>query len=190
MPNQANWEKISPEVVLGFESPSEGYLCPLSANAYGVEFLKFEIKDYDSGKVVYQVSREPDNEPLPDDLDPEIENMIRSVKYTFPQSFLSFKTVRTSLEFCVGSQPLNNFRMIERHYFRGKLVQSYDFIFGFCIPNSTNSWEAIYDVPQHSPAEVEDYLAHPFDHKSDSFYFVDNKLIMHNKAEYQYVRGE
>jgi len=26
----------------------------------------------------------------------------------------------------------------------------------------------------------------PFETKSDSFYFVDNKLIMHNKAEYAY----
>lgn len=26
----------------------------------------------------------------------------------------------------------------------------------------------------------------PFESKSDSFYFVDDKLIMHNKAEYRY----
>jgi hypothetical protein len=30
-------------------------------------------------------------------------------------------------------------------------------------------------------------ISSPFQHKSDSFYFVDNKLIMHNKAEYQYL---
>lgn len=28
----------------------------------------------------------------------------------------------------------------------------------------------------------------PFAHKSDSFYFVGDELVMHNKAEYQYVR--
>ena len=32
-----------------------GYLCPLNANVYGVEFLKFQIKDYDSDRAVYQV---------------------------------------------------------------------------------------------------------------------------------------
>lgn len=32
-----------------------GYLCPLSANTYGIEFLKFDIRDYDTGKTVYQV---------------------------------------------------------------------------------------------------------------------------------------
>jgi hypothetical protein len=37
--------------------------------------------------------------------------------------------------------------MIERHYFRGELIKSFDFEFGFCIPNSTNTWNAVYDVP-------------------------------------------
>lgn len=34
---------------------SAGYLCPLNANIYNVQFQKFEIKDYDTGNVVYQV---------------------------------------------------------------------------------------------------------------------------------------
>lgn len=45
-----------------------------------------------------------------------------------------------------------NFRMIERHYFRGKLIRSFDFPFGFCIPGSTNSWEAVYETPELSEA--------------------------------------
>jgi hypothetical protein len=179
---------VTPDAVLKFTASTDGYLCPLKANTFGLEFLKFEIKDYDTSRVVYQVAREADPEPMPETLDPEIEKMIRSVKYSFPAVFLSFKTVRTSLEFCVGAQPINNFRMIERHYYKNKLVRSYDFTFGFCIPNTTNSWEAIYDVPQYTPQEVEDYIGSPYAHKSDSFYFADNKLIMHNKAEYQYVR--
>ena len=39
------------------------------------------------------------------------------------------------------SWQVDNFRMIERHYFRDILIRSYDFSFGFCIPNSTNTWE-------------------------------------------------
>lgn len=42
------------------------------------------------------------------------------------------------------------FEMVERHYFRGELVKSYDFQFGFCIPGSTNTWQAVYDVPPMS----------------------------------------
>ncbi|MEW5302477.1 MAG: hypothetical protein WDW38_002366 [Sanguina aurantia] len=178
---------VTPELVLSYDCPTEGYLCPLSANTAGIEFLKFEVRDYDTQEVVYQVQRDSDPEPIPDDLDPEIENLIRSVKYTFPSAFLSFRTVRTALEFGVGPAPVNNFRMIERHYFQNKLVRSYDFTFGFCIPSSTNSWEAIYDVPENSPEEIAQYTGSPYAHKSDSFYFADNKLIMHNKAEYQYT---
>jgi hypothetical protein len=37
--------------------PFTGYLCPLDANVYGIEFLKFEIRDYESNKAVYQVRR-------------------------------------------------------------------------------------------------------------------------------------
>jgi len=33
---------------------------------------------------------------------------------------------------------------------------------------------------------VQEMIDHPFETKSDSFYFVDNKLIMHNKADYAY----
>ena len=29
-------------------------------------------------------------------------------------------------------------------------------------------------------------IDHPFETKSDSFYFVEGKLIMHNKADYAY----
>lgn len=33
-------------------------------------------------------------------------------------------------------------------------------------------------------------IKHPFETKSDSFYFVSDRLIMHNKADYSYNGGE
>ncbi len=42
---------------------------------------------------------------------------------------------------------------------QNKLVKSYDFTFGFCIPNSTNSWEAIYDVPAYSDSKIAEYVS-------------------------------
>lgn len=33
---------------------------------------------------------------------------------------------------------------------------------------------------------VQELISHPFETKSDSFYFVEDKLIMHNKADYAY----
>lgn len=54
------------------------------------------------------------------------------------------------MEFTVGDKPINNFRMIERHYFRDQLLKSFDFEFGFCIPSSKNTCEHIYEFPQLS----------------------------------------
>lgn len=148
--------------------------------------------------------------------------------------------------------------MIERHFFRDRILKTFDFSFGFCIPNSKNTCEHIYEFPSLTSQEskycwhfleckcificqliyyhifnsmafiylrsydlqlfkniisqnllwhniltwyfilyymkyfinfyflVEEMVAHPYETKSDSFYFVDNKLIMHNKADYAY----
>jgi len=65
-------------------------------------------------------------------------------------------------------------------------MRSYDFDFGFVIPASTNSWQATYDLPRLAPAQVAEYVASPGGHQSDSFYFVDGRLVMHNKAIFSY----
>lgn len=40
------------------------------------------------------------------------------------------------VEFTVGQRPVNNFRMLERHYFGDRMLKSFTFEFGFCMPNS------------------------------------------------------
>lgn len=42
---------ITPEDVLAYSAPTEGFLCPLDANVWDVEFLAFKIRDAESGKV-------------------------------------------------------------------------------------------------------------------------------------------
>ena len=105
--------------------------------------------------------------------------------------------------------------MIERHFFRDKLLKTFDFEFGYCIPNSKNTCEHIYEFPALSEKQsmrlyffsfrfqsalayiqfmtiyvaVQEMIAHPFETRSDSFYFVDNRLMMHNKADYAYDGG-
>ena len=76
--------------------------------------------------------------------------------------------------------------MIERHYFRDTLIKSFEFKFDFCIPNSVNTWEYIYVVPDFDPEIKKQMIENPWETKSDSFYFVEGKLIMHNKALYNY----
>ena len=50
-------------------------------------------------------------------------------------------------------KPVEKFRMIERHYFKDKVLKTFDFDFGFCIPNSTNTCEQIYELPQLTEAQ-------------------------------------
>lgn len=123
------------------------------------------------------------------------------------------------MEFTVGSKPVNKFRMIERHFFRDRLLKTFDFEFGYCIPHSKNTCEHIYEFPNLSDDlgeqfhrkiisklinsvfhcdlyqiivrlfPVSEMIANPFETRSDSFYFVEDCLVMHNKADYAYDGG-
>jgi hypothetical protein len=183
----------TPDLVNSYSKPTEEFLCPLSANRFNIEFLAFRIRDIENGQTLFEVDRDkPDLTDFesgavahpPEDADHETQQ--RTIQYEFPRRFLKLKTIGTMLTFSVGAQAVPNLRMIERHYFKNKLIKSFDFKTGFCIPNSTNTWEAIYDVPQLSAAEEDEIVQHPYETKSDSFYFVNEELVMHNKAEYMY----
>lgn len=63
------------------------------------------------------------------------------------------------IEFVVGDAQVKNFRMIERHYFRDQLLKSFDFDFGFCIPNSKNTCEHIYEFPK-LPTDLSEIIIH------------------------------
>ncbi len=49
---------ITPEDVCKLTKPTDGFLCPMSANIYGLEFLSFTISDFDSKKVIFQVGKD------------------------------------------------------------------------------------------------------------------------------------
>jgi len=182
---------VTPEEVLSLSKPTDGFLCPLSANTYGIDFLNFTISDYTSKNVIFQVGRDA---PTPADISVDFssigEDMYRKIKYNFSEDVLKLPLIQTSLVFSVGSRELSGFRMIERHYFRDRLVKSFDFQFGFCIPGSTNTWDAVYSLPALSGDLMNEMIENPYETRSDSFYFVDNKLIMHNKAAYKYFRED
>ena len=139
---------------------------------------------------MFEVARDPDAPPVDvSQTPPEMEDQVRCISYDFGADFLNLETIGTTLEFSVGPREVEGFRMIERHYFRDTLIKSYDFMFGFCIPNSTNTWEAIYDMPPLPPDLMEAMIANPWQTESDSFYFVGDTLVMHNKAKYAYSPG-
>jgi len=76
--------------------------------------------------------------------------------------------------------------MVERHYFKGNVIRSCDFKFGFIIPNSTNTWDFTYELPKLSRELEEDIKSCPWAVSSDSYFFANGKLIIHNRAIYSY----
>jgi len=182
--------KLTPEDVLALSEPTKGFMCPLSANLYGIDFQSFTINDYETKEVIFEINKKnacPDGMEI--DLDSGVglnEDCLRKIKYTFGQAVLQLPYIGTSLTFKTEKE-LPSFRMIERHYFDGVLIRSYDFEFGYCIPGSVNSWDAIYAVPPLEKELVKDMIRNPFATTSDSFYFVGDELVLHNKASYKYI---
>ncbi|WAR03894.1 U119B-like protein [Mya arenaria] len=183
-------EVITPDDVHRLSGSMENYLCPPEANIYGIDFTRFKLRDMDSQTVLFEVAKPPvpegGEEFDSDDMDP---NAGRFVRYQFTPEFLKLKTVGATVEFVVGEQPVNKFRMIEKHYFKDKMLKCFDFEFGFCIPHSRNTVEHIYEFPQLDADEIREMIESPYETRSDSFYFVEDKLIMHNKADYAYNGG-
>ncbi|KAK5622215.1 hypothetical protein CRENBAI_007823 [Crenichthys baileyi] len=180
---------ISPEDVLGLRVATRGYLCKPEDNIYSIDFVRFKIRDLETDTVLFEIAKPPhsDDDEVHRDGDGTAG---RFVRYQFTPAFLRLRTVGATVEFTVGNRPLNNFRMIERHYFRDHLLKSFDFDFGFCIPSSRNTCEHIYEFPQLSDSLVLQMVECPYETQSDSFYFVDNRLVMHNKANYAYNGGQ
>ena len=110
----------------------------------------------------------------------------RVIRYHLGPDFLNLQTVGLTLNFGIGPKEIKNMEMVERHYFRGEVIRSYSFKFGFVIPNSNNSWEFIYDLPQFSQEKMQEIIDAPWEVKSDSFFFAEGKLIIHNRAIYNY----
>jgi len=178
---------ITPNQVLKLTSITEDYLCPPEANIYGIDFTRFKIRDLDTKTTLFEIAKPPskgtdDDKDIPD-ADP---NAGRFVRYQFTPQFLKLKNVGATVEFKIGEKPLKNFRMIERHYFRDQHLKTFDFDFGFCIPNSVNTCEHIYEFPSIDKKMMDLMVANPFETRSDSFYFVDEALVMHNKADYAF----
>jgi hypothetical protein len=87
-----------------------------------------------------------ENDALSEDDDPTK----RLIKYHLGLDFLVLKKVGLTMYFSIGAQPIQNMEVIERQYFRNKCIREFSFKFGFVIPNATNSWEFIYDLPDLS----------------------------------------
>jgi len=184
-------DNITPDYVLKLNKYSDNFLCGIDANTYQLRFIKFRVRDLDSETVLFEVEEEmsePSNKNNGSNKNESDES--RMIRYHLGPDFLELKSLGTQLTFTVGPHEVKNLLMIERHYFKDKLIKSFEFKFDFCIPNSTNEWETLYTIPTLEESLKNDMINNPWETKSDSFYFVDNKLIMHHKAIYNYSYNE
>ena len=188
--------EITPDVVRGYKGFTPKFLCGFDANTYNIKFKKFKVRDIESDFVLFEVSddSEEDKKPTEEEMkkileieEQDIYKSPRMIRYHLGPDLLDLKNLGSSLTFSVGDKPVKDFLMIERHYFNEKLIKSFEFKFDFCIPNSVNTWESIYTIPEIDPDLKKQMIEEPWHTRSDSFYFVGEQLIMHNKAIYNYA---
>ncbi|KAG1968051.1 protein unc-119 homolog B [Pimephales promelas] len=178
-------DPVTPQYVLRLPGYTDDYLCSLEDNVYNISFSRFKIRDLEGGSVIVDIKRH-----CPTEIKDVIElDAGRFIQYHFSPSFLNLRNIGATLEFTVGGKTVNKFRLIERHYFRDLLLKTFDFEIGFCIPHSRNTCEHIYCLPDLDSHTIAEMISHPFETRSDSFYFAKNKLIMHHKAEYSFNQG-
>ena len=107
------------------------FLCPLSANVYGIDFLSFRIRDYDSNTSLFEVSKDPSSPavrrrraltnpiffylthlaaraPTPaqemEAMMEELDDSYRCIRYDFDKQFLRLKTVGTTYVLAVPAR--------------------------------------------------------------------------------------
>ena len=109
-----NMASITPEDVCSLTRPTDGicvlettalvillgFLCPLSENNFGIEFLNFTISDYDTKNVIFEVGKDS---PAPQDMTLDFslagDDMYRKIKYTFSEDVLRLPFIQTSCVF-------------------------------------------------------------------------------------------
>ena len=131
---------------------------------YKIKFLRYKIRDIDSGLTLVDIVDDgEDSKEEVDDI--EVSDEDRLLRYQFGPDFLELRTIGTQLDFSVGDKPVKDLVMIERHYFKDKLLKSFEFDFKFCIPNTQNSWEVIYEMPDLNEDEKKDIISSPWETK-------------------------
>lgn len=112
----SNMSYVTPEQIFQLQKPTEGkaclqrhlslkplpisckgFLCPLSANTFGIDFLQFSIIDYQTKKIIFEVGKDS---PTPQDIAVDFSNlgedMYRKIKYTFSEDVLRLPLIQTT----------------------------------------------------------------------------------------------
>lgn len=99
-----NIGSFTPEDVLKLNKFTEQFLCPQKANIFDIDFIRFQIRDLESKKTLFEIEKPQcggqTNFPLPEQSEEEnLDSGKRYIRYTFPSEFLNLKTVGTTVNF-------------------------------------------------------------------------------------------
>merc|ERR1719343_1163289 len=150
-----------------------------------MDFGSFKLRSLEDGgeRVLLEIHADPPTLPPSQR---QLDDTSRFVQYPFGPDFLNHKVIGATVGISNGAYEAHGFRMIERHYFRDQLIRSFDFSMPYVPPNTSNTWEYIYEMPELTDEWKAALIAYPWETRSDSFYFVGEQLVMHNRAAYNY----
>jgi hypothetical protein len=167
------------ESILSMQTPTNKFLVSLNENIYGIRFKGFKLRDCDTGEVFHEFAANDIYE-----LDYFADHLLQ---YRFTQKILKSKTLGSTITLVVGDQFVQKLILIERHYIEDTLVASYRSDYPAFMPNSENNAEFIYSVPNFSESTKKKISqGEVIEAISDTFIFVNNKLIIHRRASYEY----
>ena len=170
---------ITIDQVMNMKNPSDNFYVELKDNALGIRFKGFKLRDVQTNEIFHSYQSEDIYE-----LDYFADN---ELDYVFPSSILKAKNLGSNITLVTGNNLVKSLTLIERHYIDNQLAANYKFEFPVFMPDSENNIEFMYPIPPLTKDTLdkinngEDISA-----KSDTFIFVEGKLMVHRRANYSY----
>ncbi|VDN51313.1 unnamed protein product [Dracunculus medinensis] len=94
------------------------------------------LRDAETGRVLWQSTE--------DFAEPCKEHQVR-----VPQKILSCRTISREINF-TSNEKIEKFRLEQRVYLKGTVIEEWFFEFGFVIPKSTNTWQNLIEAAPES----------------------------------------
>jgi len=98
----------------------------------GFQLNWMNLRDAESGKILWQGSE-------------DLSNPGKEHEAKVPKKILKCKAVSREINF-TSSEEMNSFRLEQKVYFKGRILEEWYFDFGFVIPGSTNTWQSIIEA--------------------------------------------
>ena len=171
---------ITIDEVMNMKTPSDNFYGELNDNTLGIRFKGFKLRDVKTNEIFHSYQSENIYE-----LDYFADN---ELDYVFPLNILKAKNLGSNITLVVGNNLVKNLTLIERHYIDNQLAANYKFEFPLFMPGSENNVEFMYPIPPLTKDTLERINnGEDISAKSDTFIFVEGKLMVHRRANYIYT---